>query len=54
MGVLEMGTQYEAQLELSNKVQAIVTGAIRPWLIGFIGLLLGFFVWRRRRRKNVA
>ena len=54
MGVLEMGTQYEAQLELSNKVQAIVTGAIRPWLIGFFGLMVGIFVWRRRKRKNVS
>ncbi len=51
MGVLEMGTQYEAQAELSNKVQAIVVGAIRPWIVGFFVLLGGFFVWRRRKRK---
>ncbi len=51
MGVLEMGTQYEAQAELSNKVQAIVVGAIRPWIVGFFVLLLGIFVWRRRKRK---
>ena len=51
MGVLEMGTQYEAQLELGNKIQAIVLGTIRPWVMGFFVVLIGFFVWRRRRRK---
>lgn len=51
MGVLEMGTQYDAQAELSNKIKAIVLGTIRPWVMGFIILLIGFFVWKRRRRK---
>ena len=50
MGVLEMGTEYEAQLELANKIKVIISNAIRPWLIGFIGLLVGFFVWRRRKK----
>jgi len=36
MGVLEMGTQYEAQVELSNKIRTIVVGAIRPWIVGFV------------------
>ena len=53
MGVLEMGTQYEAQAELTNKVQAIVLGAVRPWVVGFFALLIGFFAWKRWRR-NVA
>lgn len=35
MGVLEMGIQYEAQAELSNKIWTIVLGAVRPWLMGF-------------------
>lgn len=52
MGVLEMGTQYEAQVELSNKIRAIVVGAIRPWLMGIVVFLVGFFVWRRRKRKR--
>ena len=51
MGVLEMGTQYEAQAELTNKIQAIVREAVQPWVVGFFALLIGFFVWRRRRRK---
>ncbi len=51
MGVLEMGTQYEAQAELTNKVRAIIFGAVRPWVMGFFVVLIGFFVWRRRRRK---
>jgi len=51
MGVLEMGTEYEAQLELANKIQGIVSNAIRPWVIGFIGILVGSFVWRRRKRR---
>lgn len=54
MGVLEMGTQYEAQVELANKITAIVSTAIRPWVIGFIVLLIGFFVWRWRKRNIVA
>ncbi len=54
MGVLEMGTQYEAQAELTNKIQAIVLGAVRPWLMGFFALLIGFFTWRRRRRKELS
>ena len=54
MGVLEMGTQYEAQAELSNKIRAIILGAIRPWVMGFFALLLGFFVWRRWRRKKIV
>ena len=53
MGVLEMGTQYEAQAELSNKIQAIVLGAIRPWVMGFFALFIGFFIWKRRRRKVI-
>ena len=51
MGVLEMGTQYEAQAELSNKIRNIVVGAVRPWILGFFVLLVSFFVWRRWRRK---
>ena len=50
MGVLEMGTQYEAQAELTNKVQAIVLGAVRPWVMGFFALLIGFFTWRRWKK----
>ena len=34
----------EAQAELTNKIQAIVAGAIRPWVIGFVVFLLGFFL----------
>ena len=52
VGVLEMGTQYEAQQELANKVQAIVANAIRPWFITFLGLLIGCFLWRRKRMRN--
>jgi len=54
MGVLEMGTQYEALAELANKIAVIISNAIRPWLMGFIGLLIGFFVWRWRKRNIVA
>ena len=50
MGVLEMGIQYEPQEELANQLNAIVSSAIRPWVIGFIILLSGFFVWRRRKK----
>jgi len=49
-----MGTQYEAQLELQNKVVTVIVGAIRPWLIGFIILLVGFYTWWRKRKKNLA
>jgi len=52
MGVLEMGSEYEAQVELANKIAAIIGIAIRPWLIGFIVTLVGLFVWRRRVRKK--
>ncbi len=52
MGVLEMGTQYEAQAELSNKIQAIVLGAIQPWVMGFFTLLIGFFTWRRWKKRK--
>ena len=51
MGVLEMGTQYEAQAELTNKVQAIVLGAVRPWFMGFI-VLLGLFFFRRKWKRG--
>ncbi|MFT4565455.1 MAG: arylsulfatase A-like enzyme [Saprospiraceae bacterium] len=51
MGVLEMGTEYEAQAELSNKIRAIISGAIRPWLIGFIISIIGIFLWRRKKRR---
>ena len=54
MGVLEMGTQYEAQLELQNKVVAVVVGTVRPWLIGFIVLIIGAYIWWRKRKKNLA
>ncbi len=53
MGVLEMGTQYEALAELANKIAAIISTAIRPWLMGFIILLIGFFVWRWFKRKKL-
>ena len=52
MGVLEMGSEYEAQVELANKIAAIIGIAIQPWLIGFIVTLVGLFVWRRRVRKK--
>lgn len=51
VGVLEMGTQYEAQMELGNKMVGIVVGDIRPWLIGFLVLMVGLFIWRRRKIK---
>ena len=54
MGVLEMGTQYEAQLELQNKVVAVIVGAIRPWLTGFIILIIGLYIWLRKRKKNLV
>jgi len=45
-----MGTQYEAQLELQNKMQVIVGNAIRPWAIGVLFLGIGLFIWWRIRR----
>lgn len=51
MGVLEMGTEYEAQLELQEKMKLILLNTIRPWVIGFIILFIGFFIWQRRKRS---
>jgi len=50
MGVLEMGTEYEAQMELSNKIRAIISGAVRPWAIAFIISIIGILFWRRKKR----
>ena len=51
MDVLEMGTEYEAQLELQNKIRVIIVNAIRPWIVGILILGVGFFLWRRRKRR---
>ena len=44
--------EYEAQQELTNKIQSIVANTIRPWFITFFGLLIGFFLWKRKRMRN--
>ena len=54
MGVLELGTEYEAQLELQEKMKLILLNAIRPWVIGFIILFIGFFIWQRRKRTSYS
>lgn len=50
VGVLEMGTQYEAQMELQNKMRNILVSAIRPWIVGILIVGVGLFVWRRKSR----
>lgn len=57
MGVLEMGSNYVAQLELENKVRAIVFDAAKPWLWGTFGLIfLGVFsrIMLKRTRRTEA
>lgn len=49
-GVLEMGINYEPLQEIQNKVRAQWLNILRPWLIGFLALIIGFFFWRRMRR----
>ena len=50
-GVLEMGINYEPLNEIQNKFVAKLGKSIRPWLLGFVLLLVGFIYWRRRRRQ---
>jgi len=53
-GVLEMGINYEPLQEIQNKMIAQLKVAAMPWLIGFVVLMLGLFVWRRRRKLVVS
>ena len=50
-GVLEMGINYQPLDEIQNKFVAKLGKAIRPWLLGFVVLLVGLIYWRRRRRS---
>jgi len=49
-GVLEMGINYEPLNEIQNKIKAQLSGAIRPWLIGFLVLVLLVFLYRKFRK----
>ena len=50
-GVLEMGINYEPLKEIQNKFVAKLGKSIRPWLLGFVVLMIGWIYWRRRRRQ---
>lgn len=51
-GVLEMGINYEPFLEIQSKMRVRLANAMRPWLLGFGIILLGFMGYRRFRRKK--
>jgi hypothetical protein len=46
-GVLEMGINYEPLLEIQNKMVEQIRQSTRPWLIGFVILLIGWRIGRR-------
>ncbi|MGB0930475.1 MAG: arylsulfatase [Chitinophagales bacterium] len=50
-GVLEMGIDYQPLQEIQNKMIAQLKVAAMPWLVGFVVLVLGIFVWRWNRKK---
>ncbi len=50
-GVLEMGIDYEPLKEIQNKMIAQLGAAARPWLFGILILILGFFFWRRMKKR---
>jgi arylsulfatase/uncharacterized sulfatase len=47
--VVEMGFNYEPLKEIQNKLITQIASAMKPWLIAFAFLVLGFIVWRRFR-----
>lgn len=53
-GVLEMGINYEPLNEIQNKFVAKLGKSIRPWLLGFVALIIGLIYWKRRRRLEVV
>lgn len=50
-GVLEMGINYEPFLEIQNKLTGQIREAAKPWIVGFLILLLGVFGVRKYRVK---
>ena len=51
-GVLEMGINYEPLNEIQSKFLAQLQQSIRPWLIGFLVLIIGIFLVRKMRRSS--
>ncbi len=51
-GVLEMGINYEPLNEIQSKFLAQLRQSIRPWLIGFLVLIVGIFLVRKIRRSR--
>ena len=51
-GVLEMGIGYEPLLEIQNKLKTKLKKATKPWLIGFVILLIVLYVKRRFKKRS--
>lgn len=49
-GVLEMGINYEPFFEITNKATAKLARSIRPWLIGFLIVIVSIFLFRKLRK----
>ena len=50
-GVLEMGINYEPLNEIQNKLIKQLGDGLKPWLIGFIILILGVFLFKIIRNR---
>lgn len=50
--VLDMPEDYEAIKVIQKAFMKKLQKEILPWAVGFVGLV-GFFIWRRRRKKRL-
>jgi len=50
-GVLEMGINYEPLNEIQNKFKAQLVRTLRPWFIGLLLFIIGFFLIRKIRNR---
>lgn len=48
--VLEMGVDYETVKQIESKYIAMVKKKVKPWLIGLVILLIGFWAYRRYKK----
>lgn len=51
-GVLEMPKDYEAVGEITQKLIRNIKKKVLPWFVAFVVALVGFIVWRRRRKRK--
>ena len=54
VGVLEMGDDYIPLVEIQNKLVAQYKKSTMPWLLAFIALIVGFVIYRRRRKNALG